>query len=110
MHCRLKDSHDTEHSVVVYAESLYEAVVRGLNRLGEVGWESDTNETIKQVEVEIHQEPTKHIVDVPKAIEVGLNRIPCIQDRKLAKKNCGSYSANDRASRLRLTPVSPRVK
>jgi len=39
---RLKDSHDTEHSVVVYAESLYEAVVRGLNRLGSVGWESDT--------------------------------------------------------------------
>jgi len=29
---RLKDSHDTEHNVVVYAESLYEAVVRGLNR------------------------------------------------------------------------------
>jgi hypothetical protein len=66
---RLKDSHDTEHSVVVYAESLYEAVVRGLNRLGDVGWESDTNETIKQVEVEIHHEPTKHIVDVPKLLK-----------------------------------------
>jgi len=66
---RLKDSHDTEHSVVVYAESLYEAVVRGLNRLGDVGWESDTNETVKQVEVEIHQEPTKHIVDVPKLLK-----------------------------------------
>ena len=65
---RLKDCHDTEHSVVVYAESLYEAVVRGLNRLGDVGWESDTNETIKRVEVEIHQEPTKHIVDVPKLL------------------------------------------
>ena len=51
---RLKDTHDTEHSVVVYAESLYEAVVRGLNRLGSVGWESDTNETIKQIEVEMH--------------------------------------------------------
>jgi hypothetical protein len=63
---RLKDSHDTEHSVIVYAESLYEAVVRGLNRLGDVGWESDTNETIKQVDVEIHQEPTRHIVDVPR--------------------------------------------
>jgi hypothetical protein len=34
---RLKDSHETEHSVVVYAESLYEAVVRGLNLLGSVG-------------------------------------------------------------------------
>jgi hypothetical protein len=43
---RLKDSHDTEHSAVVYAESLYEAVVRGLNRLASVGWESDSNETI----------------------------------------------------------------
>ena len=66
---RLKDCHDTEHSVVVYAESLYETVVRALNRLGDVGWESDTNETIKQVEVEIRQEPTKHIVDVPKLLK-----------------------------------------
>jgi hypothetical protein len=30
---RLKDSHDTVHEAVVYAESLYEAVLRGLNRL-----------------------------------------------------------------------------
>jgi hypothetical protein len=66
---RLKDCHDTEHSVVVYAESLYEAVVRGLNQLGNVGWESDSNETIKQVEVEIYQEPTRHIVDVPKLLK-----------------------------------------
>ena len=66
---RLKDSHDTEHSVIVYAESLYEAVVRGLNLLADVGWESDTNETIKRVEVEIHQEPTKHVVDVPKLLK-----------------------------------------
>jgi hypothetical protein len=65
---RLKDSHDTEHSVVVYAESLYEAVLRGLNQLLDVGWESDTNEIIKKVEVEIHQEPTRHIVDVPKLL------------------------------------------
>jgi hypothetical protein len=65
---RLKDCHDTEHSVEVYAESLYEAVVRGLNRLQDVGWESDTNETIKRVEVEI-QEPTRHIVDVPKLLK-----------------------------------------
>jgi len=66
---RLKDCHGTEHSAVVYAESLYEAVVRGLNRLGDVGWESDANETIKQVEVEIHQEPTRHIVNVPKLLK-----------------------------------------
>ena len=64
----LKDSHDTEHSVVVYAESLFEAVLRGLNRLADVGWESETGETIRPVEVEIHQEPTRHIVDVPKLL------------------------------------------
>jgi hypothetical protein len=66
---RLKDSHDTEHSVVVYAESLYEAVLRGLNRLVDVEWESDTDETIKQVEVEIHYEPTRHIVNVPNLLK-----------------------------------------
>jgi len=44
-------------------------VSRGLSRLQDVGWESDTNETIKRVEVEIHQEPTKHIVDVPKLLK-----------------------------------------
>jgi hypothetical protein len=66
---RLKDCYNTEHSVEVYAESLYEAVLRGLSRLQDVGWESDTNETIKRVEVEIHQEPTRHIVDVPKLLK-----------------------------------------
>jgi hypothetical protein len=65
---RLKDSHDTEHSVEVYAESLYEAVLRGLSRLEVVGWESN-NETMQRVEVEIHQEPTRHIVDVPKLLK-----------------------------------------
>jgi hypothetical protein len=66
---RLKDCHDTEHSVEVYAQSLYEAVLRGLNRLQDVGWESNGNETIQRVEVEIHQEPTRHIVDVPKLLK-----------------------------------------
>ncbi len=66
---RLKDCHDTEHSVEVYAESLYEAVLRGLSRLQDVGWESDTHETIKRVEVELHQEPTRHIVDVLKLLK-----------------------------------------
>jgi len=50
------------HEAVVHAESLYEAVLRGLNRLVEVGWESDTDETIKKVEVEIYQEPTIQIL------------------------------------------------
>jgi hypothetical protein len=66
---RLKDSHETVHEAVVYAESLYEAVLRGLNQLTEVGWESDTGETIKKVEVEIYLEPTRHIVDVPKLLD-----------------------------------------
>ena len=48
---------------------LYEAVVRGLNQLSEVGWESHADETIKQVEVEIYQEPTRHVVDVPKLLK-----------------------------------------
>jgi hypothetical protein len=55
---RLRDTLDIQHSVVVYAESLYVAVVRGLNQLSEVGWESHADETVKQVEVEIYQEPT----------------------------------------------------
>jgi hypothetical protein len=66
---RLKDCHGTEHRVEVYAESLYEAVLRGLNRLKDVGWESNGKETIQRVEVEIHQEPTRHIVDVPKLLK-----------------------------------------
>jgi hypothetical protein len=66
---RLKDAHDTEHSVIVYAESLYEAVLRGLNQLADVGWESDVDETIKQIAVEIHQEPTRHIVNVPNLLK-----------------------------------------
>ncbi len=66
---RLKDSHNTEHEVVVYAESLYEAALRGLNQLIEVGWESDTDETIRRVEVEIFQEPTRHTVDLPNLLK-----------------------------------------
>jgi len=65
---KLRDDHGTEHSVVVWAESLYEATLKGLNLLGAVGWESD-GETIRQVEVEIHQEPTKHLVDVPRLLK-----------------------------------------
>jgi hypothetical protein len=66
---KLKDDHGTEHSATVYAESLYEAVIRGLKLLNSVGWESDQGETIKRIEVEIHHEPTKHIVDVPRLLK-----------------------------------------
>jgi len=65
---KLKDDHGTEHRVIVYAESLYEAVLKGLNQLSTVGWESD-GETVAQVEVEIFQEPTRHVVDVPKLLK-----------------------------------------
>jgi hypothetical protein len=83
---RLKDSHDTEHSVVVYAESLYEAVLKGLGRMEDVGWETNTGETIKHVEVEIHQEPTKHIVDVPKLLKwIGEKSMYPAQETRKAK-------------------------
>ena len=65
---KLKGDHCTKHSVVVYAETLYEAVIKGLNRLSDVGWQSN-GETISQVQVEIHQEATLHTVDVPKLIK-----------------------------------------
>lgn len=57
------------HEAVVQAESLYEAVLRGLNQLMDVGWESISDETISMVEVEIHQELTRHMVNVPKLLE-----------------------------------------
>jgi len=38
---RLKDAHGTEHSATVSAETLYEAVIRGLKMLKHVGWESE---------------------------------------------------------------------
>lgn len=40
-----------------------------MNRLADVGWESTANETIKRVEVEIHQKPTRHTVNVPKLLK-----------------------------------------
>jgi|SRR5580704_7164202 hypothetical protein len=83
---RLKDAHDTEHSVVVYAESLYEAVLRGLNRLEDVGWESDTNETIRRVEVEIHHEPTRHVVDVPRLLKWVGDTAVCMSPAQQTKK------------------------
>jgi hypothetical protein len=78
----LKDAHDSEHNATVYAESLYEAVIRGLKMLEHVGWESDRDETIKQVEVEIHHEPTRHVVDIPQALEVGWGPPLCLCPRR----------------------------
>jgi hypothetical protein len=88
---RLKDCHGTEHSATVYADSLYEAVIRGLKLLDDVGWESDEEDkTIKQVEVEIHHEPTRHVVDVPRLLK-------WIQDRAIST----SPAQNTRKEKLR---------
>ena len=87
---RLRDSHDRVHEAPVYAESLYEAVLRGLNGLVDVGWESDARETVRQVEVEIYQEPTRHIVNVPKLLE-WVKRIQCVRESKCGKRSWGRF-------------------
>ena len=38
---KLVDDHGVEHSVRVRAESVYEAAMRGLQKLERIGWESD---------------------------------------------------------------------
>jgi hypothetical protein len=83
---RLKDCHNTEHSVEVYAESLYEAVLPGLSRLQDVGWESNADETIQRVEVEIHQQPTRHIVDVPRLLKWLGDTAICMSPAQQTKK------------------------
>ena len=67
---RLKDCHDTEHSVEVYAESLYEAVLRGLGRLQDVRWESN-GETISDKACRGRDSPGayRHIGDVLKLLK-----------------------------------------
>jgi len=37
---KLVDDHGVEHSVRVRAESVYEAVLKGLNKLARIGWGS----------------------------------------------------------------------
>jgi hypothetical protein len=64
---KLTDAHGVEHGVKVRAESVYEAVLLGLNRLERVGWESDRS-TIGRVMVEVWEEPTCHSVDVKKLL------------------------------------------
>ncbi len=83
---RLKDAHGTEHSATVYAETLYEAVIRGLRMLEHVGWESDRDETIKQIEVEIHREPTRHVVDVPRLLKWVGDTALCMSPAQQTKK------------------------
>lgn len=59
---KLTDSHGVEHSVKVRAESVYEAALKGLNGLKQVGWESNGS-TIDHVTVELWEEPTRHRVN-----------------------------------------------
>ena len=65
---KLVDDHGVEHSVRVRAESVYEAALKGLNRLSKVGWESN-GEQIGSVIVEVWEEPTLHRVDVAKMLQ-----------------------------------------
>ncbi len=52
----------------------------------DVGRESNADETIQHVEVEIHQEPTKHVVDVPKLLKwVGEKSMYPAQETRKAK-------------------------
>jgi hypothetical protein len=64
---KLIDIHGVEHRVKVQAESVYEAALRGLKRLQQVGWESDGSQ-ISSVMVEVWEEPTKHLVNVKKPL------------------------------------------
>ena len=60
---KLVDDHGVEHSVRVRAESVYEAALKGLNKLARIGWESDGSQ-VGWVVVEIYEEPTVHRVHV----------------------------------------------
>ncbi len=60
---KLVDDHGVENSVRVWAESVYDAVLRGLQKLERVGWES-TGEQIGWVTVEVWEAPTQHHVHV----------------------------------------------
>lgn len=56
------------HSVRVRAEPVYEAALKGLQKLERVGWESDGSQ-IGWVTVEVREEPTRHRVHVGKSLK-----------------------------------------
>lgn len=64
---KLIDDHGVEHSVKLRAASVYEAALKGLNRLQQTGWEGD-GLTVGSVTVEVWEEPTLHRVDVPRML------------------------------------------
>lgn len=65
---KLLDDHGVEHSVKVRAASVYEAALRGLERLSRVGWEGNGSQ-IGTVTVEVYEEPTRHTVSVRRLLE-----------------------------------------
>lgn len=65
---KLIDDHGVEHSVKVRAASVYEAALKGLRRLGAVGWESDGS-TTASVLVEVWEEPAYDRVNVLKMLD-----------------------------------------
>jgi hypothetical protein len=67
---RLRDSHDTVHEATVYAESLYEAVLRGLNLLVDVGWEA----------VKRHSHSPARILEMVQEAESALSSMPSLVD------------------------------
>jgi len=64
---KLVDCHGVEHSAKVRAKSVYEAALKGLNKLEKIGWESDGSQ-IDSVLVEVWEEPTEHRVDVARML------------------------------------------
>lgn len=80
---KLSDAHGVEHSVKVRAASVYEAALRGLERLEKVGWESDGSQ-IGSVTVEVYEEPTRHTVNVRRLLDwlKQPGRVPADEHRK----------------------------
>ena len=82
------DDHGVEHSVRVQAESVYEAALKGLQKLERIGWESDGSQ-IGWVTVEIWERPTEHRVYVG-------NMLGCVKSHGRAPRD------ETRKSKLRM--------
>ena len=60
------DSFGVEHAAKVEAESLFEGAVRGLHRLDSSFWTEEDVFDRMFVTVEVHEEPTTHMVMIEK--------------------------------------------
>lgn len=60
------DSFGVEHAAKVEAESLFEAAVRGLQRLDSSFWTEEDVFDRMCITVEVHKEPTTHTVMIEK--------------------------------------------